>query len=171
VALRPEDAILLVRETVEAFQPAAAAKGISLDSDVARDSLLARFDHERILQVLANLLSNAIKFTPEGGRISIRVEPAQEEVRFSVTDTGPGITEESLGRIFERFWQVRASDKRGLGLGLYISKCIVEAHGGRIWAESKPGAGSSFFFTLPGAPDLWVAPRDWGGGGGLMETV
>ncbi|MCY1083710.1 sensor histidine kinase [Archangium lansingense] len=148
---RPEDAILLVRETVEAFQPTASAKGISLDSEVARDSLLARFDHDRILQVLANLLSNAIKFTPEGGRISIRVEPVEEEVRFSVTDTGSGIAEDDLRRIFERFSQVLASDRRGLGLGLYISKCIVEAHGGRIWAESQPKAGSTFFFTLPGA--------------------
>jgi signal transduction histidine kinase len=136
---------------VEAFQPTASAKGLSLDSDVASDSLLARFDHERIHQVLANLLSNAIKFTPEGGRVSIRVEPAEGEIRFSVTDTGPGIAEDELGRIFERFWQVVGGDKRGLGLGLYISKCIIEAHGGRIWAESQPEAGSTFFFTLPGA--------------------
>lgn len=148
---RPEDAIRLVRETVEAFQPAASAKGLSLESDVAQDSLLAHFDHERILQVLANLLSNAIKFTPEGGRVSIRVEPVGEEVRFSVADTGQGIAGDTLGRIFERFWQVHEGDKRGLGLGLYISRCIVEAHGGRIWAESQPGAGSTFFFTLPGA--------------------
>ncbi|MCP3168691.1 sensor histidine kinase [Myxococcus qinghaiensis] len=149
---RPEDAIRLVRETVEAFQPSASAKGISLESAVARDSLLARFDHERILQVLANLLSNAIKFTPEGGRISIRVEPADEEVRFSVADTGMGISEERQGRVFERFWQALEIDKRGLGLGLYISRCIVEAHGGRIWVESDSEAGSRFFFTLPRAP-------------------
>jgi signal transduction histidine kinase len=148
---RPEDAIRLVRETVEAFLPAASAKGIALDSDVARNSLLARFDHERILQVLANLLSNALKFTPEGGRVSIRVEPLGEEVRFSVADTGTGIATDELERVFERFWQVLGGDKRGLGLGLYISRCIVEAHGGRIWAESRPGAGSTFFFTLPGA--------------------
>ena len=148
---RPEDAIRLVRETVEAFQLSASAKGVSLESQVARDSMLARFDHERILQVLANLLSNALKFTPEGGRISIRVEAAGEEVRFSVTDEGPGVREKNLERIFERFWQVAANDKRGLGLGLYISKCIVEAHGGRIWVESKTGEGSTFFFTLPGA--------------------
>jgi signal transduction histidine kinase len=147
----PEDAIRLVRETVEAFQPSASAKGIALESQVAKDSLLARFDHECILQVLANLVSNAIKFTPEGGRISIRVEPAGEEVRFSVADSGPGISEENLERIFERFWQVSASDKRGLGLGLFISRCIVEAHGGRIWVESKTGEGSTFRFTLPGA--------------------
>jgi signal transduction histidine kinase len=148
---KPEDATQLVRDTVEAFQLAASAKGLSLDAHVARDSLLARLDHERILQVLANLLSNAIKFTPEGGRVSIRVEPLGEDVRFSVTDTGPGVPEENLERIFERFWQVRTSDKRGLGLGLYISRCIVEAHRGRIWAESRPGAGSTFFFTLPAA--------------------
>ena len=148
---RPEDAIRLVRETVEAFHLSATAKGIPLDSEVARDSLLARFDHERILQVLANLLSNAIKFSPEGGRVSIRVEPAGEEVRFSVTDAGPGVSEENQGRIFERFWQALPSDKRGLGLGLYISKCIVEAHGGRIWVENNADAGSTFFFTLPAA--------------------
>ncbi len=149
---RPDDATRLVRDAVEAFQPAASLKGLALDSHVARDSLLARFDHERVLQVLANLLANAIKFTPEGGRISIRVEPVGEEVRFSVTDTGVGITPDRLERIFERFWQVQPSDKRGLGLGLYISRCIVEAHSGTIWAESEPGVGSTFSFTLPGAP-------------------
>jgi signal transduction histidine kinase len=149
---RPDDAIRLVREAVEAFGPAASAKGLTLDSQVARDSMLASFDHERILQVLANLLSNAVKFTPEGGRISLRVEPVGDDVRFSVADTGSGIVREDLERIFERFWQVRASDKRGLGLGLYISRCIVEAHGGKIWGESEPKAGSTFFFTLPGAP-------------------
>ncbi|WP_309893690.1 HAMP domain-containing sensor histidine kinase [Archangium sp.] len=149
---RPEDAIGLVREAVEAFQPTASAKGLSIDADVDRYSLLALFDQERILQVLANLLSNAIKFTPAGGRVSIRVEPVEEDVRFSVTDTGSGIAEDNLGRVFERLWQGRATDKRGLGLGLYISRCIVEAHGGRIWAESKTGAGSTFFFTLPRAP-------------------
>jgi signal transduction histidine kinase len=148
---QPEDAIRLVRETLEAFQPAASARGLSLEAEVARDSLLTRFDHERILQVLANLLSNAIKFTPEGGRVSIRVEPVEGAVRFSVTDTGPGIAEDLRERIFERFWQVLGGDRRGLGLGLYISRCIVEAHGGRIWVESSRDAGSTFFFTLPGA--------------------
>lgn len=150
VAPQLDEATHLVRETVEAFQPAASARHLSLKSEVARDSLPARFDPERILQVLANLVSNAIKFTPEGGRISIRVEPVEEGLRFSVADSGPGIAEDQHERIFERFWQVLASDKRGLGLGLYISKGLVEAHGGRIWAESSPEAGSTFFFTLPG---------------------
>ncbi len=147
---RPEDAIPLVRDTLEAFQLSAVAKGISLESELAKDSLVARFDPERVLQVLANLLSNAIKFTPKGGKILLRIEPAGEQVQFSVTDSGPGISEADQGRIFERFWQVDSSDKRGLGLGLYISRCIVAAHGGRLWVESKKGAGSTFFFTLPG---------------------
>ena len=101
--------------------------------------------------MLANLLSNAIKFTGEGGKIAVNVEPSGSEVRFSVADTGAGIAGDHLGSIFERFWQVTQGDRRGLGLGLFISKCIVEAHGGRIWVESEIGKGSTFCFTLPGA--------------------
>jgi signal transduction histidine kinase len=114
-------------------------------------SLLVRIDHQRIFQVLANLVANALKFTDEDGTISVRAAPVAGEVRFSVADTGAGIPCEHLESIFERFWQVRSSDRRGLGLGLFISRSIVEAHGGRIWAESELGKGSMFFFTLPGA--------------------
>jgi signal transduction histidine kinase/PAS domain-containing protein len=146
-----QDASALVRESVEAFHPLASAQGLSLDVEIRGKTLMARFDHERVLQVLANLLSNAIKFTRPGGRISIRLESSGQEVRCSVTDTGSGIPSQQLHAVFERFWQARDGDRRGLGLGLYISKCIVEAHGGRIWAESQPGAGSTFTFTLPGA--------------------
>lgn len=98
-----------------------------------------------------NLLSNAIKFTQEGGRILIQVEPVEQGVRFSVTDTGSGIPSEQRGAVFERYWQAHSKGPRGLGLGLYISKGIVEAHGGRIWVESQLGTGSTFSFTLPGA--------------------
>jgi signal transduction histidine kinase len=101
--------------------------------------------------VLANLLANAIKFTPAGGTVLLRVEPVGQDVRFSVVDTGSGIPGHQLEAVFERFWQARSEDRRGLGLGLYISRGIVEAHGGRIWAESQPGEGSTFSFTLPGA--------------------
>jgi signal transduction histidine kinase len=144
------DATALVRESVEAFQPLVSARSLSLDVEIRGNTLMARFDHERVLQVLANLLSNAIKFTPAGGRISLRVEPVGQDVRFSVADTGPGIPSHQLEAVFERFWQARSEDRRGLGLGLYISKGIVEAHGGRLWAESLPGQGSTFSFTLPG---------------------
>jgi len=137
-------------ETVEAFQPIAAAKSISLRTDVKPGSLLARYDHERILQVLANLVGNAIKFTQEGGRIDIVVEPAEHEVRFAVVDTGAGIAPDKLGFIFERFSQIADQDRAGFGLGLYIARCIVEGHGGRIWVDSRLHEGSTFYFTLPG---------------------
>jgi signal transduction histidine kinase len=146
------DATALVRESIEAFQPLASAQGLSLDMEVRGNTLMAKFDHERILQVLANLLSNAIKFTPAGGRVALRVEPVGPDVRFSVADTGSGIPSHQLEAVFERFWQARSEDRRGLGLGLFISKGIVEAHGGRLWVESQPGKGSTFSFTLPGAP-------------------
>lgn len=152
VAPALQDATALVRDSVEAFQPLASAQGLSLDVEVRGNTLMAKFDHERVLQVLANLLSNAIKFTPPGGRVLLRVEPVGPEVRFSVVDTGPGIPSHQLEAVFERFWQARSEDRRGLGLGLYISRGIVEAHGGRIWAESEPGKGSTFSFTLPRAP-------------------
>jgi signal transduction histidine kinase len=143
------DAKALVRDTLDAFRPAASAKGISLPM-AAAGVLLAKYDQDRIIQVLANLLSNAIKFTGERGRISVHVESMGTEVRFSVADTGAGVEPEHLESIFERFWQVTRGDRRGLGLGLFISRCIVEAHGGRIWAESALGRGSTFYFTLPG---------------------
>ena len=146
---REQNATDLVRETVDAFNALAAAKHISIRTEVRAGSLLAKYDSERILQVLANLLGNAIKFTPNGGRIDIIVEPANPHVRFGVIDTGPGISEQDAGAIFERFWRVANPQRSGLGLGLYISKCIVEAHGGEIWVESRPNQGSAFYFTLP----------------------
>ena len=106
-------------------------------------------DGDRVAQVLANLISNAAKFTPEGGRITVSTHAMEREVRFCVTDTGPGIEAQDLPHIFDRFWQARRVRRGGVGLGLAISKGIVEAHGGRIWARSNPGFGSSFFFTLP----------------------
>jgi signal transduction histidine kinase len=102
-----------------------------------------------MLQVLTNLLSNAIKFTPAGGKVVVRLERIASEVRVAVSDTGTGIPADKLDTVFERFRQVIPSDRRGVGLGLYISKCIVQGHGGRIWAESSVGAGSTFYFALP----------------------
>jgi signal transduction histidine kinase len=143
------DATVLVAEATDVFQSAAREKGVSLSAEVPRRALLAPFDHDRMLQVFANLISNAIKFTPAGGRIVVRVRRARGALRFSVADTGVGIPAPMLDAVFERFWQVGKNDRRGQGLGLYISKSIVEAHGGRIWAESEPGKGSEFHFTLP----------------------
>ena len=143
------DASAVVAEATEAFSPAAREKGIGLSAALPAGPLLAPFDHHRIFQVLANLIANAVKFTPQGGSISVGVEPSGDTLRFSVSDTGVGIPQAMLQSIFERFWQVGENDTRGMGLGLYISKSIVDAHGGRIWAESRAEVGSQFYFTLP----------------------
>lgn len=143
------DAAALVAEAIEAFQLAATEKGVSLAAEIPAGRLVAPFDHDRMLQVFANVISNSIKFTPRGGKISVRVEATRGMLRFCVSDTGMGIPPPMLEAIFERFWQVGKNDRRGMGLGLYISKSIVEAHGGRIWAESQAGEGSQLYFTIP----------------------
>jgi signal transduction histidine kinase len=148
VAARPQDVRSLVHQTLDIFQPLAAAKSLSLEADLPEGPVVAAYDHNRMLQVVSNVLQNAIKFTPEGGSVRVRVVPAGGECVIAVTDTGIGIPEEELGSVFERFKQL-SGERGGLGLGLYISKWIVEAHGGRIWADSLPGAGTTFSFTLP----------------------
>ncbi len=105
-------------------------------------------DPSRITQVLDNLLGNALKFTPKGGSITVNTESLENEVRVSVADTGPGIPSEALSRIFEPYWQVQKT-RSGMGLGLFIAKTVVEAHGGRIWVDSVVGRGTTFYFTLP----------------------
>jgi signal transduction histidine kinase len=149
VTPRRQDLCELVAEAVATFEPVASAKGIALRSESTEPCAMVDFDHDRMMQVFANLLTNAIKFTPEGGQVSIRVEGAEDKVLCCVSDTGTGIPGSMLELVFERFWQVGNGDRRGLGLGLYISKCIVEAHGGTIWAESTLGEGSRLYFTLP----------------------
>ena len=143
------DPVDIADEAVDSFQAQAAMRQISLASEAASSRVAIGFDPARILQVLSNLLSNAIKFTPAGGAVSVRVEHIGENVQFSVTDSGPGIPAHMLETIFDRFLQVARNDRRGLGLGLYISRCIVEGHGGNIWAKSHEGSGSTFGFTLP----------------------
>jgi signal transduction histidine kinase len=144
------DLAMLITEVEDSFKATASAKGISVVTEIAAEPLLAAFDHDRILQVVANLISNAFRFTPEGGKVTIVGEREGANVRLSVGDTGSGIPEGALDSIFERFSQAGRKDRRGrLGLGLYISRCIIEAHGGRIWAESHPGAGAKVFLTLP----------------------
>jgi signal transduction histidine kinase len=145
----PGDAATLIAEAVDTFQATASAKGISLEVETVEDSLPAEFDHDRMLQVLANIIANAIKFTSQGGSIRVRGECSGDELRLSISDTGSGIPGNMLEAVFERFWQAGKDDRRGVGLGLYISRCIVEAHGGKIWAESELGQGTRFWFTLP----------------------
>jgi signal transduction histidine kinase len=139
----------LIAEATETFQTSAASRGITLESLVDAAPLQASFDHNRILQVLGNLVSNALKYTPRGGKITLAGEREDDGVRLTVSDTGPGIPEEALESVFERFTQVGANEHGGLGLGLHISRCLVQAHGGSIRAESKPGAGTRICLTLP----------------------
>jgi two-component system sensor histidine kinase GlrK len=109
-------------------------------------------DRDRILQVLKNLLGNAIKFTPEGGVITVSAGVQSGSIQVTVQDNGPGISGDQLQRIFEKFRQVPTPGGpmiKGTGLGLAIVKQIITAHGGKVWAESKPGRGSTFHFTLP----------------------
>jgi signal transduction histidine kinase len=139
----------VVTEAVETFQAQASGSGIWLKAEIAPEAAPVAFDAARILQVLCNLLSNALKFTPAQGTVLVRLEQVEDDVVCSVSDTGPGIPDDKLEAVFDRFVQLTKNDRRGVGLGLFISKCIVQGHGGRIWAENRIGQGSTFCFTLP----------------------
>lgn len=142
----------IVADAVEAQGLLASSSSIELrlDAPPALPEIWA--DSDRLLQVFENLIGNAVKFTGAGGRVTAGAAPRDREVLFWVADTGPGIAAANLPHLFDRFWQARKTERTGAGLGLPICKGIVENHGGRIWAESTPGRGSTFFFTVPTAP-------------------
>jgi PAS domain S-box-containing protein len=150
----------LVGEAVEMLQESAAAQGLRLEDSVLADLPAVRADSHRVRQVLSNLVANALKATPRGGSVRLGAKQVGEEVVFFVRDTGPGIPQEKLPYLFQRFWQARRGDRTGAGLGLAIAKGIVEAHRGRIWVESEPGTGSTFFFSLPVAGRAEVPPPE-----------
>jgi signal transduction histidine kinase len=118
---------------------------------VSQDLPPIHCDRGRIAQVLSNLIGNAIKFVPSGGDIWIRASARTGYVQFAVCDDGPGISDADKLHLFDRYWKGKseAAGQQGAGLGLYIAKGIVEAHSGRIWVESQPGAGSTFIFSIP----------------------
>jgi signal transduction histidine kinase len=147
----PHDAVAIAKEAIESFQASFSQKGVALTTDIPASSMIVALDHDRVLQVLGNLLSNALRFTERGGHVSLALEEANSVAHFSVTDSGVGIPAGQAERIFERFGQV-GIDRRGHGLGLYIAKCIVEAHDGHIWAASPDAGGAALHFTLPAAP-------------------
>jgi PAS domain S-box-containing protein len=139
----------LVHEVVDSFALTAEEQSIELTFDLEADVPRVKVDRPRLQQVLSNLVGNAIKFTPTGGQVVLRLEKKPEGLLFSVSDTGTGIDPEEINRVFDRFWQSEKTRKGGAGLGLAICKAVVQAHGGRIWVESKEGKGSTFYFTLP----------------------
>lgn len=144
------DVTPLISDTLKLFEEQAAQKAVRLESQLPAHAE-ANVDPERLGRVLTNLFGNALKFTPPGGAITVRAEPDHEFLRVSVSDTGPGVPAEQVPHLFEKHWQARKERGDGLGLGLYIVKSLVEAHGGSIAVESQPGAGSTFSFRLPAA--------------------
>jgi len=142
------DARTLAEDAIFDVRPLAKQKGIGLEANLPPAGTLVRCDRRRVLQVFANLLGNAIKFTDRGA-VRLDVSVKKREVCFSVSDTGSGISPEHLPHLFERYWQARHGERSGAGLGLYIARGIVETHGGRIWADSTRGKGTTISFTLP----------------------
>jgi len=148
----PSSVDSLIKRAIAEITPLVEAKQIKLESAIDKPLPSVRIDSERILQVLRNLLGNAVKFTPKGGQISITANPGNGKLAVSVKDSGPGIPMDSLAAIFEKFNQGSrqgAHVRQGTGLGLAIAKSIISSHGGKIWAESQLGKGSTFIFVLP----------------------
>src|SRR5262249_42956733 len=134
---------------IDRIRPQAEGKGQRLEIDLLTSLPDVSVDARRIGQVVSNLVRNAIKFTPQDGTIRLSASQQGRQILVCVADTGPGIPQEHLAKIFDGFWRVPGPQKQGTGLGLSIAKGIVEAHGGKIWAESELGKGSSIFFILP----------------------
>lgn len=145
---KPEDAFRLIESAVELFPPSAGEKSVRVAALTPASQALVHCERHLILRVLANIIANAVKFSPPGGAVVVKVEPLVDAARFSVRDEGPGIPAAHRRHVFDRYWHQRQNNRRGTGLGLYIAKGIVEAHGGRIWIEdARPGTIVSF--TLP----------------------
>ena len=161
LALQPLALGPVVRKVLEDFKSRAAARGITLREQIPE--LCLRADANRLEQVLANLVDNAIKYGRPQGQVVVGARPLEGGLaEISVQDDGPGIPSEALERVFERFYRVdkaRSREQGGTGLGLSIVKHIVQSHGGRVWAQSQPGQGTTFFFTLPQEKDGTPSPN------------
>jgi two-component system, NtrC family, sensor histidine kinase GlrK len=146
------DLVFLINKVIVEMGPLVEVKKVRLQAEVKTNLPRIKMDQERILQVLRNLIGNALKFTPQGGRIAVFAGVSGQNIKVAVRDTGPGIPENSLTTIFNKFYQVapeKSIQTKGSGLGLAIVKHIITSHGGRVWAESKLGQGSTFYFVLP----------------------
>jgi signal transduction histidine kinase len=149
LAKEATDIIALANDVVSSLADTADVAGVTLGISTAHDDSidLISIDPVRIRQVLMNLVSNALRYTPRGGAVTVGIAQAPRGLEVRVTDTGAGIAAEDVSRIFDRFY--KGADSSGSGLGLTIARSFVEAHGGTIRAESRPGAGTSITFTLP----------------------
>jgi len=152
IECEPTDLASLIRRTIGGISAGAEQDSISIAEDVAEDLLIVNVDPQRLSQVLGNLLDNAVRHSPQGGTITVRAANAGAGVQVDVTDQGPGLRPEELSLVFERFYRgdkARARATGGSGLGLTIVKQLVEAHGGKVWAQSGENEGATFSFTLP----------------------
>jgi PAS domain S-box-containing protein len=152
IDLIPVSPARVFTQALQLFEGTAAERSIRLRAEVPESLPLVRADADRLAQVLSNLVSNAIKFTAPGGEVAVDARAVDHELHVRIRDTGPGISPDELPLVFDRFWRgQRGTVARGTGLGLAIAKGLVEAHRGRIWAESTLGRGSTFTFTIPTA--------------------
>jgi two-component system, OmpR family, phosphate regulon sensor histidine kinase PhoR len=147
IKLMPANVQTMVQSSMESLMSIAESKEQLITVDVAPE-LVALADAGKVERVLKNILHNAIKFTPQRGKITVRAQADEDEIKLQITDTGTGISPVNLSRIFERFFQENLARTDGTGLGLAIARHIILAHGGQIWVESAPGSGSTFYFTL-----------------------
>jgi signal transduction histidine kinase len=145
---RPTQLAPLLAEALAILEPLVQEKQLRITSHIAPDLPAVYCDGKRILRVLMNLLGNAIKFSADGGEAAVRLRRVDEQAEVSIQDTGPGIAHDDLPKLFQPYWRSRQAGRRGMGLGLYIARGIIEAHGGHIWAESELGVGSTFVFRL-----------------------
>ena len=141
----------ILQEAVSNLKPEYEKKKIGIKTDMPQDIPFIFCDRDMILKVMVNLLLNALKFTPEGERVTVSVEKERGKIKVKVSDTGIGIQRKNLPFIFDKFYRAEgpADKKRGTGLGLSITKEIIKSHAGDIWAESRRGKGSTFYFRLP----------------------
>lgn len=142
----------LIDETCLSLKPLAAARKIRIYTALPDEAVNAFVDRDRIIQVLVNLIGNAIKFIPPQGRIDVVLERDEQEATIRVRDNGPGLTQEDMGRIFDRFVQakiLKGPGEHGTGLGLTISQSLVQMHGGKLWVESEVAKGCMFSFKIP----------------------
>jgi signal transduction histidine kinase len=141
----------ILQQAEETFRPIAERRHVHFEAEVPNGAIV-RADPARVSQIVGNLVGNALKFTPAQGSVKLRATPDDQQVVFQVVDDGPGINADNMSHLFDNFWQARKDDRRGVGLGLAIVKGLVEAHGGKIWVDSKVDHGSTFSFSLPVAP-------------------